>query len=97
MSDYVCTGMIDLTIKQVTEKEEKMKNKNYQKVHSVNSELQALSIQADLENAGIPTEFSNAKGSHLIDVFVPAEFVAAVHDLLNPKPCFTEFFTNFQA
>jgi len=73
-----------------------MKNNNYQKVHSVNSELQALSIQADLENAGIPTEYSNAKGSHLIDVFVPAEFVVAVHDLLNPKPCFTEFFTHFQ-
>ncbi len=97
MSDYVCTGMIDLMIEKVKEKEEKMKNKNYQKVLSVNSKLQALSMQADLENAGIPTEFSNAKGSHLIDVFVPAEFVAAVHDLLNPKPCFTEFFTNFQA
>jgi len=74
-----------------------MKNDDYQKVHSVNSELQALTMQADLENAGIPSVFSNAKGSHFIDVFVPAEFVTVVHDLLNPKPCFTEFFSNFRA
>ena len=89
--------MIDLMIELVKKKEEKMKNNNYQKVHSVNSELQALSMQADLENAGIPAQFSNTKGSQFIDVFVPAEFVASVYDLLNPKPCFTEFFTNFQA
>ena len=74
-----------------------MKNNDYQKVHSVNSELQALTMQADLENAGIPAKFSNTKGSQFIDVFVPAEFVASVHDLLNPKPCFTEFFSNFRA
>lgn len=74
-----------------------MLKNNYQKVHSVGSELQALTLQVELENAGIPTIFSNAKGSHFIDVLVPAEFVTAVHDLLNPKPCFTEFFTNFQA
>lgn len=74
-----------------------MSKNNYQKVHSVGSELQALTLQVELENAGIPTIFSNAKGSHFIDVLVPAEFVAAVHDMLNPKPCFTEFFTNFQA
>lgn len=74
-----------------------MLKNNYQKVHSVGSELQALTLQVELENAGIPTIFSNAKGSHFIDVMVPAEFVAVVHDLLNPKPCFTEFFTNFQA
>lgn len=74
-----------------------MLKNNYQKVHSVGSELQALTLQVELENAGIPTIFSNAKGSHFIDVLVPAEFVTAVHDLLNPKPCFTEFFTNFHA
>ncbi|MHB8133008.1 MAG: hypothetical protein ACYDH1_02190 [Anaerolineaceae bacterium] len=89
--------MIDLTIRRVKGKEEKMNTNNYQKVHSVNSELQAFSMQADLENAGIPAVFSNSKGSHFIDVFVPAEYAEVVNDLLNPEPCFTEFFTNFQA
>jgi hypothetical protein len=69
-----------------------MDTKFYQKVHSVNSQLQAVVIQEQLERAGVPVNITRSNSADYLDVLVPEEYIFDVNYLLHPEINMTEFF-----
>jgi hypothetical protein len=57
----------------------------YQKVTSVNGELQATLMQTTLEQAGIPVALFTSRSGAALDVLVPVEFVYDAQNLLAPE------------
>lgn len=63
----------------------------YQRVFSVNGTLQAISVRAMLEKAGISAVVSHTKGPRYLDVLVPAARVEEASLLLHPEQCCAAF------
>ena len=61
-----------------------MKVTSQTKVTSANSQLIANTIQAALENAGVPAALVVSHNGSYIDVMVPVEFAFDACSLLNP-------------
>lgn len=63
-----------------------MTTQNFQKVFSTNSKLQAIAVQAALEQAGIPASNIKSQTGALMDVLVPEEFAQDARSMLFPQP-----------
>lgn len=59
-----------------------MKTKNYQKVCSVSSELQAAVLQSILEKAGIPVVVENSQSSCYLDILTSHDHVFDAGNIL---------------
>ena len=62
-----------------------MNKTGYQKVASVNGDLQGMAIQHQLELAGIPVRIVASKNGAYLDVLVPEQSLFDAHNLLNPE------------
>jgi hypothetical protein len=57
----------------------------YQKITSVNGELQAAAVQQELEQAGIPVVTAMSHNGTYLDVLVPVQYLFDAQNLLNPE------------